>query len=408
MTRVMQGVRVLELAQFMFAPSAGALLADWGADVIKIEHPVHADGQRGFLRWGGSTYDPDRNPLVEGANRGKRSIGLDIATPEGRALLLELAATADVFLTNFLPAVRQKLQIDVEHIRAAKPQIIYARASAYGDKGSDRERGGFDGTAFWSNSGIAHALSPAELDAPLTSSIGGFGDMISGMNLAGGIAAALFHRSQTGEATEVDVSLMSSAWWASSASLNAAVYSGQAVRPAMPRSGGSSANPFIGQFKTSDGGAISLFIMQPGPHIRNTFEHVGRPDLAGDPRFTDAFALFENWEAASQALVEAFASRPLDAWRSRLQTLSGQWAAVQSFVDLAKDPQALANDMLFEVQPPDGGEALRLARGPVQFNGEPVATTRAPQPWEHTEQVLQELGLSWDRIGSLKAKGAIP
>ena len=109
MTQVMKGVRVLEVAQFIFAPSAGALLADWGADVVKIEHPVYADGQRGFIRWSGVTFDPDRNPLIEGCNRGKRSVGLDISKPEGREVLYELAKSADVFLTNYLPSVREKL-----------------------------------------------------------------------------------------------------------------------------------------------------------------------------------------------------------------------------------------------------------------------------------------------------------
>jgi crotonobetainyl-CoA:carnitine CoA-transferase CaiB-like acyl-CoA transferase len=147
MTQVMKGVRVLEVAQFIFAPSAGALLADWGADVIKVEHPVHADGQRGFIRWSGVIFDPDRNPLIEGANRGKRSVGLDISTPEGREVLYDLARSSDVFLTNYLPSVRAKLGIDLAQIRAANPKIIYVRASAYGDKGPDRDRSGFDGTA---------------------------------------------------------------------------------------------------------------------------------------------------------------------------------------------------------------------------------------------------------------------
>ena len=406
MTQVMKGVRVLEVAQFIFAPAAGALLADWGADVIKIEHPAHADGQRGFVRWSGVVFDANRNPLVEGPNRGKRSVGIDMSTPEGRDVLYALARTADVFITNYQPSVREKLGVDLEQIRAANPDIIYVRASAFGDKGPDRDRSGFDGTVFWSHSGIARAVTPAEMTAPVVQSFGGMGDHIGGMNIAGGVAAALYHRSQTGEALVLDVSLLSSAWWAAASPLNAALATGEDVRAHAPRLGGAPGNPFIGQFRTSDNRLISLYIMQPGPHIRDTFEHIGRPELADDPRFADAHALMANWEAANEHLIAAFASQPLAYWRDRLQTMTGQWAAVQSLLDLANDQQALANDMLFEVESANG-ERMKLTRGPVQFNGEPVRTGRAPEAFEHTEAVLLELGLNWDDIESLKARRAI-
>src|SRR6201993_236376 len=147
MTQVMKGVRILEVAQFTFVPAAGAVLAEWGADVIKIEHPVRGDTQRGFINIGGSKIDPLRHTLIEHPNRGKRSVGLDISTAEGQQLLYEIAATADVFLTNYLPSVRQKNKFDIEHIRAVNPNIIYARGSAYGDKGPERDVGGVDQTA---------------------------------------------------------------------------------------------------------------------------------------------------------------------------------------------------------------------------------------------------------------------
>src|SRR5512139_1290902 len=153
-TKVMQGVRILEVAQFTFTPAAGAILADWGADVIKIEHPVRGDTQRGFVNVGGVKVNPARHTLMEHPNRGKRSVGLDVTKPEGQELLYEIAKTADVFLTNYLPAARQKNKFDVEHIRAANPDIIYARGSAFGDKGPEREAGGFDSTAFWTRSGV--------------------------------------------------------------------------------------------------------------------------------------------------------------------------------------------------------------------------------------------------------------
>ncbi len=407
MTQVMKGVRVLEVAQYTFVPAAGAILADWGADVIKIEHPVRGDTQRGFINIGGMKIDPMRHTMIEHPNRGKRSVGVDISKPDGIELIYEIAKTADVFLTNYLPSQRQKMKFDVEHIRAANPKIIYARGSAYGDKGPEREVGGFDGTAFWARSGVGYSMTPEGMDGPLTQGIAAFGDSIGGMNIAGGISAALFHRERTGEAVELDVSLLSTAWWASGTSIDQFIESGKVIRNQLPKSGSSGGNPFSGNFRTSDGGTINLCILTPGPHIRDTFAHLGIPEAADDPRFSEVHALLRNWQAASDLVVKAIGGKPFAYWRQHLKSMKGQWAPVQSLLDLASDEQALANDMIFEVEAPDGGKPLKLVRGPVQFNHEPVTTTRAPQASEHTETFLMELGLDWDRIEQLKAKGAI-
>ena len=407
MTQVMKGVRVLEVAQFTFVPAAGGILADWGADVIKIEHPVRGDTQRGFLNMGGVKLDPLRHTLFEHPNRGKRSVGIDVSTPEGQEVLYELAKTADVFLTNYLPQVRQKNKFDIEHIRAVNPNIIYARGSALGNKGPEREVGGFDGTCFWSRSGVAHAMTPAEMEGPLTQGIPAFGDSIGGMFIAGGIAAALYNREKTGEGAELDVSLLSAAWWASGALVSQVMETGIVSRNPMPTSGGSLRNPFMGNFRTSDGGTINLCMVSPTGLIRDTFEHVGAPEAGDDPRFKDPLSLIENAGAASDILVKAFGQQTFAYWRRHLKTMKGQWAPIQSFADLLTDEQAVSNDMIIEVEASDGGAPLRLVRGPVQFDGAPVETTRSPQASEHTELVLMELGLEWDRIEELKAKGAI-
>jgi crotonobetainyl-CoA:carnitine CoA-transferase CaiB-like acyl-CoA transferase len=407
MTHVMKGVRVLEVAQFTFVPAAGAILADWGADVIKIEHPVRGDTQRGFINMGGISVEKDRNPLIEHPNRGKRSVGIDLATAEGQELLYEIAKTADVFLTNYLPSVRQKNKFDVEHIRAANPNIIYTRGSAYGDKGMERGIGGFDGTAFWSRSGIGYSMSPAELEGPLSQGIMAFGDSIGGMTIAGGISGALFHRERTGEAVEIDVSLLSTAWWAAGANITQLLETGQTTRNAMPTSGGSARNPLMGNFRTSDGGTINLCMVSPTGLIRDAFEHFGIPEAADDPRFADVYKLIENAGAASDLIVKAIGGKSFEYWRHHLKTLKGQWAPIQSLKDLTTDQQALDNDMLVELESEDGSKPFKVVRGPVQFNHEPLKTRRAPQASEHTETFLMELGMEWDRIEKLKAAGAI-
>src|SRR5688572_12300188 len=194
----MKGVRVLEVAQFWFVPSAGAVLADWGADVIKIEHPERGDGQRGLGTSGISTEINGVDFLVQQPNRGKKSLALDFGKPEGLALLYRLAEKSDVFLTNFLPDARARLRIEVDDIRKVNPNIIYVRGHGQGARGPEASLGGYDASSFWSRGGICDALTPAGAEQP-TMQRAAFGDGIGGMTIAGGIAAALFQRERTGE-----------------------------------------------------------------------------------------------------------------------------------------------------------------------------------------------------------------
>jgi len=406
MNGVMQGVRVLEVAQYTFVPAAGAVLADWGADVIKVEHPVTGDGQRGLLQVGGASNTGQINFLMEHSNRGKRSIGIDIRKEEGLALLYELARTSDVFLTNFLPGSRERLKIDVEHIRAVNPKIIYARGSAHGERGPESHRGGYDATDYWARSGSGMGgRGPSE--APAMPPGPAYGDSLGGMTIAGGIAAALFARERTGEPAIVDISLLGTGLWAMGAALTGAMMpKSEGGGGGNPTAGAAFMNPLVGIYRTEGGGSLMLTMLQGHHFWADTVEQLGRPELAHDPRFESPEAFSENADDARALLTEIFASATLEEWRGRLSAMKGQWGPFQTTDQLASDPQAIANHHIIEVDAGDG-QSFRVVANPVQFDERPPKLRKGPEHAQHTEEVLMELGLEWERIAALKESGAI-
>ena len=189
--RPMLGVRVVEVAQYTFVPLAGAVLAEWGAEVIKVEHAVTGDAQRGLTNLGAVSAVGRFAPIMEHPNHGKRSVGLALEHPEALEVLYDLVRGSDVFLTNFLPAARARLHIDVADIRKVNPKIIYVRGSALGTKGPQREKGGYDSITYWCRGGSAQGVTPANVDGMLGMPAPAYGDSIGGMTIAGGISAAL-------------------------------------------------------------------------------------------------------------------------------------------------------------------------------------------------------------------------
>ncbi|MEY2925814.1 MAG: hypothetical protein RL367_291, partial [Pseudomonadota bacterium] len=206
------GIKVVEVSMWAFVPSAGAMLADMGADVIKIE-PHTGDPVRGLAMAGIKPGTGGFTFMYEIWNRGKRSVTLDIAAEGALEVLHKMLADADVFLTSLLPPARRKLGIDVEDLRARHPRLIYAVGSGQGVHGPDAEKGGYDTISFWSRTGVASAVTPDDLPYPLPMPGGAFGDSMSGSMLAGGIAAAIAQRAMTGKASVVDVSLLNAGMW---------------------------------------------------------------------------------------------------------------------------------------------------------------------------------------------------
>jgi len=404
MENVLDGVRVLEVAQWWFVPSAGAVLADWGAEVIKIEHPETGDPQRGLVT-SGLVPKGGFNFMWEQPNRGKKSVGIDLRSEGGRELLYRIAAQSDVFLTSFLPETRRKLRIDVDDLRAVNPRIIYARGSGQGVRGPDAERGGYDGASFWARGGIAAALT-ADPAGPPVSQRPAFGDGIGGMTIAGGIAAALFRRERTGEPSVLDISLLATAMWtlAPDITMAKALAALAGRTPKLDRR--TSPNPIVNAFATRDGRWIMLIMLQSDRDWPDLCRHLGRPELIDDPRFRSAADRFEHRGECVDVLDAIFAERTLDEWKRALATTDGVWAPVQRPIELYDDPQVQANGYLSEVELADGSPC-QLVANPVQFDESPPRLRAAPECGQDTEQVLLGLGLDWDEIAAYKKSGAI-
>jgi len=403
----MKGVRVLEVAQWTYVPAAGAVLADWGADVIKIEHPVTGDAQRGILQTGTVKMSgTDVNPFMEHPNRGKRSVGLDIRKEEGRELLYEMARNSDVFLTNFLPEARTKLAIDVDDIRAQNPDIIYVRGSALGQRGPEAAKGGYDMTGFWCRAGSASGVTPPLLPGVLGQPAPAYGDSIGGMTIAGGIAGALFARERTGETSIVDVSLLSTGIWAMGMAVDLSLQNGEPWYTNEAGKAGAASNPLVGIYKTKDGRFISLVMLQPFEFWPDFCRHVEHPEWIEDERFDSVEKLMGNAGEARELVNAVFETRTLSEWSETFKTLAGQWAPVQNTVELGDDPQVRANGYVVDVDKGDGS-SFPVVTSPVQFDETPPDLRRAPEHAQDTEAVLLEMGLEWERIAALKEAGAV-
>jgi len=401
---VMEGVRVLEVAEHTFVPAASALLADWGADVIKIEPAERGDAMRGLASTGVISLGGDVHALLEHSNRGKRSLALDLTSPDGLEILYSLAKTADVFLTNKLPRVRQKLKIELEDIRAQNPEIIYVTGTGHGERGPDADKGSYDSLAFWCRAGVAVGGKPADSDRLPIPPAPGFGDSIGAMTIAGGIMGALFHRERTGEATTVDVSLLGTGMWAMGQAIALSLVTG--IPWAGPPAGAGMMNPLVGNYLTKDQRFLSFCCLQAWKYWAPLCDAVGRPELGTDPRFADHALLLQNSRDAQAILRAVFAEHTLAEWREKLAGFTGQWSVVQDSLEAAADPQSVANGYIQDCATASGA-AFQLVAAPVQFGGAASPAGRAPEFNEHGDAILGELGIDWDTIVDLKVRSVV-
>ena len=411
MERVLEGVKVLEVSAWAFVPSAGAVLADWGADVVKIEPPT-GDPIRGLVSAGIGGGSGPSFPW-EAWNRGKRSVALDLKHPRAREILLNAAATADVFLTSYLPATRRQLGLDIDDIRAVNPSIVYACGTGQGARGDEAEKGGYDSISFWARGGVGATVTPPGLQRPIGQPAGAFGDSLSGMALAGGVAAALFRRARTGEGAVVDVALLATAMWCLQMPIVGAAVMMAQPPPAddAPASSSRSVNPqifnpLVNNYRTADGRWLSLCMLQRDRYWEEVLVAIGRDDLRDDPRFSTPEALSAHNDDAIAELEQTFGAMSIDQARAALGSQSGQWDVMQNVLELPTDPQAIANGFVQTVEY-EGSVRLPLVASPAQFDRTSIPLGRAPEFGAHTDEVLSQLGLDADEVMQARIDGAV-
>jgi len=404
MTRPLDGIRVIEVASWMFIPSGGSVLIDWGAEVLKIEHPETGDPQRGLITSGLMPGGKSMiNFMIEQPNRGKKSIAIDISHPDGHEALMKLVETADVFLTNYLPPIRRKLKIDTDDIRARNPNIIIARGSGQGPKGPDAEKGGFDGASFWARGAVGVTMPPGEGGWPGGQPTPAFGDVMGGMTTAGGIAAALVKRERTGEPSIVDVSLLATALWQISPMVLMNKLFG--IERLSTGQRGAPGNPGVGNYRTKDGRFVAMMLLQGDRFWADWVTRLGVPELVDDPRFADAASRAANAEECQKLLDAAYDNFTLDELKVAFDGFEGVWSPFQTIAELYDDPQVIANGYLPTAQV--GDDSIQLVASPAQFDETAVTVERAPEHGEHTELQLIEVGYDWDQIAAMKESGAI-
>jgi crotonobetainyl-CoA:carnitine CoA-transferase CaiB-like acyl-CoA transferase len=395
----LDGVRVVELGVWVAGPAAGGILADWGAQVLKIE-PLAGDPARGFQRMLGA--DLPVNPPFEMDNRGKRSIAIDLAQDEGRALARALVERADVFVTNVRRAALARAGLDPGSLLARQPRLVYAAISGYGDAGPDADRAAYDIAAYWARGGVAGVLSQPGQPPPFQR--GGMGDHAAGLSLAAGVSAALFARERTGQGQLVSTSLLRQGIYTLSfdfaVALRLGVSIGAADRTRM-------ANPCINVYRDRAGRWFWLVGLEGDRHWPPLARAVGHPEWIADARFATLAARAQN-AAALVALLDAiFAGKTREEWGEIFEAEPDLWwAPVQSLDEVLADPQVRAAGGLVEV--PDGAGTTLLPATPVDFAGTPVAPrAMAPGLAADRDAILRELGRSDAEIAALRSRGVV-
>lgn len=395
------GIRVVELGVWIAGPAAALVLADWGADVIKVE-PLDGDPNRSFKYMFGG--DPDTNPVFELDNRSKRGIALDIRSADGARIMAELVAGADVFVTNLRPAALRRAGLDADTLLARHPGLVYGHITGYGTDGPDADRAAYDLAAFWSRTGIAASLRTPDGQVPVQR--GGMGDHATGMTLAGGIAAALLHRERTGEGQLVSTSLMRQGLYMMGFDINVALDWGRTA-PLVDRR--TAPNPMANNYTTRDGRVLWLVGIASDRHFPPLARALGHAEWIVEERFATERARFKNREELIATLDAVFATLDLDAVTAAFADEPDVfWAPVNTIDDVLADPQLRPAGALVDVPERDGDATRTMVATPVDFSRTRSMPRRvAPDVGEHSREVLVGLGYTDADIDALVTAGVI-
>jgi formyl-CoA transferase len=394
--RLLDGLKVIDAASFIAGPVAATVLADFGADVIKIEAPG-GDGYRNIVNNAGMPA-AELNYAWQVDNRSKRGLCLDLSTEAGQAILHRLLAGADVLVTNFLPRVRDKLGLGAEALLARYPRLIYASMSAYGESGPEVEKSGFDSTALWARTGLMDLVKP-EPEATPARSLPGMGDHPTGIALLAAIMMGLYKRERTGRGSHVSTSLVANGIWMNAFYAQAAL-NGAEIPPRPHRD--DAPNPLTNHYRCKDGRWFILAAVNEAREVESVFKAIGREDLLADPRFADKPSRRANAPALTAILDAAFAGRDWADWREIMGRHRITFGPVAKLDDMAGDEQLRHAGALV----PHGSDGGLTVGSPVFMDGE---TKRRPQPapdvGAHNREILAELGYDASEIDRLVAAG---
>ena len=394
----LEGVRVVEIAHYVAVPAAGAMLADLGADVVKIEVPPRGEiYRRSRPVFSGYKSDFPDGPGFHLDNRGKRSLVLDLTDPEARSALLRVIDGADVVTTNLLPARRVKYGLDHESLLARKPSLVVGAINGYGLGGEEADRPAFDYAAYWARSGMMDLMR--DEGVPPSMLRPGVGDHAAASNLVIAILAALRMRDATGQGRYVEVSLLQTGMFILGCDMAMALV---AREPIKRHDRKQAANPLWNSYETADGRWLMLVMIDPTTYWPRLCAAVERPDLQTDPRFEEPFTRGAHAPALIAELEREFARHPLSAWRTRLDAAGLIWAPVNRIEEVIDDPQARAMGYVEPLEHPQIG-AFESLGAPFHIEGVTLGSRRScPDAGADGDAVLREAGLDESEIAKLK------